>query len=752
MDMDQPADRATRFYRHIIAHPYRVMGVFAVLTLLAGSQLPRLRMQTDLRQLLPRDSVYTSDQQIRQTFRIHDSIFVALVREPTILDVASLQYVRDISRRIALVDGVFRVRSVFTEDGIENTAGGIESTPLIKDVDAASVQRLKEKLDDFPALSGILVSKDQSCLALIVEVTDDSDKARLTHEMERVTTRDLPPPDGLHVYLAGMPVNEGFLGDYIMRDLMLMLPIVFLMVMVTLYLSYRSFLLVAVAVVEVLVVDVLTLGLMAFLGVPLHMVHGTMPVVLMALAVADEIHVFDGYFAERADGGRDSRGCILRTMSALWKPVTLTSVTTALAFLSFLTSTMQPFRTYGIFTAFGVMAAMAFSLLVTPAVLGLWPARSRVRASGALSVRWLRALGGLMARRRRAFGLGIVALIVLAAVGASRVHVQDSWMGNFDKSSPVRQAFNVVLDKLDGPMLIYAELDTGRPDGIKDPEFLRRLGSLQRDMVTIPMVGGTLSVEQILRKANKEFTGHDEPPTKAGASAFFLMNLEGHSYDNLWCYPYEKCIITIFCRTDDYATGKANTVRLRSMVEQHLPGVASTYGGDFGLSYHWVSLLLGNFVRSSIASAIMVFLAVLAFSRSLRYSVLTIAPILLAVLLNFGVMGFTGIPFGVATSMFTAIILGIGIDYAIHLVSKMERVPAGRERVETVAAAFASTGRAILWDALVVLAGFLILLLSRMPPNRTLGLMVSLGIAVSLAATYLVLPVLWSPGRGKGQD
>ncbi len=751
MDMEQPADRATRFYRRIIAHPYRVMAVFAVLTVLAASQLPRIRLQTDLRELLPRDRTYADDERIRETFRIHDSIFVALVREPTVIDVPAMKYVRTVAGRIGGLDGVYRVRSVFSEDAIENTSAGIESTPLIKEVDEESVERLKQRLRDFKALNGVLVSSDQSCLALIVEVKDNSNKGVLVHAIQDVAEHEPSRPPGVKVYLAGMPVNEGVLGDYVMRDLNLMLPVVFLVVMITLYLSYRSCLLVGVALVEVLVVDVLTLGLMGFLGVPLHMVHGTMPVVLMALAVADEIHIFDGYFAERAAGEPDDHRCLLRAMRVMWKPVTLTSVTTALAFLSFLTSTMRPFRTYGLFTAFGVMAAMAFSLLVTPAVLSLRPARSRVRVSGAASGRWLGALGGFMARRRAAFALAIGAVIVAAGIGASRVYVQDSWMDNFDKGSQVRQAFEVVRQKLYGPMLLYLELDTGRPDGIKDPDFLRRLGALQRDMATVPMVGGTLSVEQILRKANKEFTGRDEPPAKAGAAAFFLYNLEGHSYDNLWCYPYQKCVVMIFCRTDDYATGKANYNGLRRMVVDRLPGIGASYGGDFALSYHWVGLLLSNFVRSFVASAIMVFLAVLAFSRSLRYSAFTVAPILLAVLLNFGVMGFTGIPFGVATSMFSAIILGIGIDYAIHLVSKMDRVPAGLGRVETVSAAFASTGRAILWDALVVLAGFLILLLSRMPPNRTLGLMVSLGIAVSLVATYLVLPVLWSPGRGKEQ-
>jgi len=743
--MEQPADRATRFYGRITAHPYRVLAVFAVLTVLAASQLPRIRLRTDLRELLPRDAVYADDARVREAFDIHDSIVVALVREPTVLDVPTLSYARAVAGRIADLPGVYRVRSVFSEDTIQKVDGALRTSTFIKSVNEQSVQTLKERLRSFPAVDGILVSADHTCLALIVEVDADSDRAPLCRAIEEIAAKE-PSNPGARAYLAGMPVNEGVLGGYILRDLAVMLPVVFLVVMVVLYVSYRSWLLVGVALTEVLVVDIWTLGLMAFLRLPLHMVHATMPVVLMALAVADEIHIFDGYAAARAEGPADGRSAVLRAMAMLWKPVMLTSFTTALAFGSFVTSSMAPFRTYGLFTAFGVLVAMCYSLLVTPAVLALRPVRVSERLARPLASRWLGAFGGLVARRRWAFVVAILAVSALAGVGASRVYVQDSWMGNFTKDSAVRVAFNVVRQKLLGPMLLNVELDTGRPDGIKAPEFLRRLDALETQVPRLESVGGALSIGDVLKKMNREFTGRDEPPAKQGTAAEFLLIL-GRSYEELWRYPFQKCLVTVFCRTDDYVSGRQNYPAFKEMVEAALPGVQATYGGDFALSYHWVDLLPRNFVKSLGSSVVLVFLAVLAFSRSLRYSLLTAVPILLAVLLNFGAMGLLGIPFGVSTSMFSAIILGIGIDYAIHLQSRMDHLGRGLPRCEAVAAAFGSTGRAIMWDAVVVCAGFLVLLLSDMPPNRSLGLMVSLGIAVSLVSTCFLLPALWSPGR-----
>jgi len=299
--MDQPSDRAGRFFARIIAHPYRVVGAFAVLTVLAAWQLPRVRMDTDLRAYLPHDETYLDDHRIRETYDVRDTLIAAIVREPTALDVPTLRYARAVAARIEELDGVHRVSSLLSEDNIENTPEGLEIAPFIEEVTEASVAALRRKIAGFPAIHGIFVSQDGTCIALIVEVQGDADRGRIYHEIERISEEE-ESPEGTQVYLAGMPVCEGVLGEYMMRDLAVMMPAVIVVVVLLLFAAYRSWLLIVVALVEVALVDIWVIGLMAFAGVRLHTVHGTMPVVLMALAVADEIHIFDDYFARRLRG------------------------------------------------------------------------------------------------------------------------------------------------------------------------------------------------------------------------------------------------------------------------------------------------------------------------------------------------------------------------------------------------------------------------------------------------------------------
>ena len=115
----------------------------------------------------------------------------------------------------------------------------------------------------------------------------------------------------------------------------------------------------------------------------------------------------------------------------------------------------------------------------------------------------------------------------------------------------------------------------------------------------------------------------------------------------------------------------------------------------------------------------------------------------LAVLMNFAVMGFTGMPLGVATSMFSGMTIGIGVDYAIHLLERARLSSArGMGWSDTIVNAVSHAGPAILVDGVAIALGFGVLLLSPVPANRRLGGLVVVAVATCLVSTFVVLPGL----------
>ena len=183
------------------------------------------------------------------------------------------------------------------------------------------------------------------------------------------------------------------------------------------------------------------------------------------------------------------------------------------------------------------------------------------------------------------------------------------------------------------------------------------------------------------------------------------------------------------------------------------------FAGDVAVSQSLIEQVVNTQVRSLWSSLLGIWIVVTVLGRSLRGGFYCVIPSALAVVVSFAVMAWTGIPLGVATSMFAAMTLGMGVDFAIHLV---EQFSVGRREGadvnRAIVLAVCRVGPSMLVNALGIALGFGVLLLSQVPANARLGLMVVLGVAGCLAATLVVLPALlavWplkvrtadSPGR-----
>ena len=406
-----------RLFSLIIDHPWWVIAILLVITLLAGSQLPKIKIETDLKSILPYDEVYVNDERIRDTFTIKDFIIIGVKKDKKLFNDRTFEYIKKLVSKIELLDGVYKIRSLFSEDNIRNTPDGILNiSPFVKEVDSESIKDSMEQVKNFESVQGIFVSKDFTLTAILVEIEDGADKSSIYFEIKKMLDKD-PPQNGEEIYLSGMPVFEGVLGDYILQDLMVMVPIVSLIVILFLFFTYRSFLLVGLSMVMVIVVNIWTLGFMAFLKEPLYIIQAVMPVILIALSVADEIHIFGRYFEECKDGSSSIRERVLIVMQEMWRPVILTSITTAFGFLALVMTSIKPLQYFGVFTAFGVMSAMMFAILATPAVLILFGERERFRTSHDLLDRFLISTGSFLFRNRVWVRVLILIIIVFAFVG-----------------------------------------------------------------------------------------------------------------------------------------------------------------------------------------------------------------------------------------------------------------------------------------------------------------------------------------------
>ncbi|MEM8930950.1 MAG: MMPL family transporter, partial [Acidobacteriota bacterium] len=379
-------DRAVR-------RPRATLVAVAVVVLVAGLGALRSEIRTDGRALVPQnDPVVRFDDEVRRHFGLRAPIVVILTSEHPegLFNLGTLRRVRAISSALQALDGIEprQITSLATEIGdrvVPNST--LKFRPLVDAPleSAADVLRVRRDLDGIATLDGTLVSHDRRSTAILVGVPLDPTVDRRALVRRIVDTVE-PLVDDDHLDVVGAPVAEALLGDHLVRDLVVLLPVVLLVVAVVLYLGCRRFWGVALGMAEVGAAQLFTFGIMGWTGAPIYLTTAVLPVILVTLGLADEIHVFWRHQQNlaRPDGPR-SVDAVRETMGQMVPPLMATTATTGLGFLSFLASPLAAVRGFGLFAALGILFCLAFTLTAVPAGLALLgddKLRRPTRASG----------------------------------------------------------------------------------------------------------------------------------------------------------------------------------------------------------------------------------------------------------------------------------------------------------------------------------------------------------------------------------
>jgi predicted RND superfamily exporter protein len=296
----------------------------------------------------------------------------------------------------------------------------------------------------------------------------------------------------------------------------------------------------------------------------------------------------------------------------------------------------------------------------------------------------------------------------------------------------------------------YDVVLAGAPGIFWTPAGVALLEDLHRWARHAPHVGGVWSVLPALESAARA-RGDRLPvsalPTaevgKVGALAEILrlridlakvLTLDG-----------DRARLRLFVRDADYAKARALAAAVDAELARRLDGgaVRAHASGEVPVALAVVGSIVGNQLRSIGWTAVLIALALLAALKSPRLAAVVLAPVLAATLLLFGVLGWAGVPLGIATSMFAALNLGAGVDFAVQYVYAYRRERReGRDPERAITATLATTGRGLRWNAVVLALGISVLALSGVKPNASLGLLLAAAMLVSYGATLALLPAL----------
>ena len=396
----------------------------------------------------------------------------------------------------------------------------------------------------------------------------------------------------------------------------------------------------------------------------------------------------------------------------------------------------------------------------------------------------LARVGRGVARRPLTVWVPTAIVMGLCLFGAQRLFVDSTWIGILDEHNALRMSDTILREKFQGTVPIYVAIEGHEPDRLKDPVLLDQLDRLQATVEQDPVVGGSLSLAEYIKRMNRVMN-EDRPemeviPTSKDLVAQYLLlysfSGDPDDFDEIVDYDYQHANVAVYMRTDstrdvtrvvniirDFAIREfgysedANTAahdpfglrlgRWLTGIEPTVTGWETNSGfrigiGGNGYKFKHLSELVVGQVSTLVTSLGAVFLLTTFMFRSWVAGLINIIPISLVMIFSFGVLGLLDIPLELGKSLTAGMV--IGIDYTIHFLSKYRfKVQEGlTDPAQITAATLATSGKAIFFNAVVVIAGFLVLLSSNFRVNFYLGAMLSLNMAACLVVSMTVLPAI----------
>ena len=745
----------------IVDHPWVVIGAVVLITIGALVAIPHISTQTNFEDYLSKDDPAVAamdraeDRYGKQTF-----FMVSVVAPDTIFKTETLEKIVAMRKEFEEIPGVKEAKGPINSQVIVGTENSLLVGPAAphKEVPKTpeAMAEYRDRVMSSNMLRGYIVSEDGKAATISIKLKKDADEKAIARKVIEIVDRYKGGPE--KIYIAGVPYMSVVLSDSMSKDLRVLFPIAILVIIIVLYFSFHSLRGVLLPLSVVLLSAAWAMGAMALAHVPMTIMSFIMPVILLAIGIAYCIHVLNKYY-EELSLGKSKREAVIETTMMMVSPVSMTGLTTIAGFLSLLNSFLIPQQQFGLFTALGVLVAMVLSLVLIPALLSVMPvAKRKMKIREGWLSKGLGAFEHVVAHYPKAVVVLSVVIIIVFGFGTTKVRVETQEKEFLGKDHPVVQAMDVMDDYFSGSGQVIVEFDTEKRNGLKDPKLLQRIVKFEEWLKTKPgvKINKTMSLADMVCEMNQKF--HADDPSyyrvpddpKLTAQLLLLFTFQGGDLGSMALGDFSAGeVIGMYSS----AVGSNEMVQLAKDVQAYLdenfPDVHVEMVGPTRLAGSMMSKIVKSQITSLLTAMIAAGLIVALLMRSPVAGLISIIPLVLTILITFGVMGFTGTPLDMSTLMISSIAIGIGIDYAIHFMERFRKeYRKDRDERRALEATVQTTGRGIAFNAIALALGFGVLLFSSFKGTSNFGLMIAATMVISALAAFTTIPailVLWKP-------
>jgi len=732
--------------RQLIRYRLPIILASVVLALGFSSLLFRMEVDPDLKHYFPENmtSMVQTDR-IEEVFGNQDLLMVIL-KNDDILEAVTLQRIKALERAFRKLDGVSRTSSIFGSNHIYSENGIMYVEPTVEHIPKSRDQReiLRSSIRDNKLVYKVLVSEDFEASALVLNLEKGCDENLLMAHIRQLL-KDIPGEE--EVYFGGLPYLRVAIDEDIKRDGLVLIPIALVLMFVFLIWVFREWRVALLPFAVVLLSSLLALAMIPLMGWKFTLITLLAPILLIAVANDYGIHMV----ARSQEMRRKQNSVDMKELSAdltrnLWKPILLTGLTTLAGISALWAHSMIPARQMALVAGVGILLAVLFSLFLLPALHSYMkvrpaPVSAEIRTDspfGKLAVmvekrsRWI---------PRLALGLGLLAIL-----GIFLLRVDSNEENFFPEKHEVKQSSRLINACFGGSENISLLFE----GDMMDPELLQRMETYCTELKAHPAIDQCMAFSSIVREISKALNDEGDPwydripPTREAVAQYmelYHMNGDPAELEQMVDFNYRHGHLMI--RINDASNRTVNDIL--GKVDELAAGDPSitAVGGNGYIRAELANMVLSGTLWALGIALVVIFGMLSVIFRSAVAGMLGMVPLLLSVAILFGSMGWLGIRLDVATALLASIMMGVGVDYTIHFLWRYrEERQGGQEPVPALSTTLGGTGRGIVFNALSVIVGFLVLLISSFSPIRFFGLLVVLSISSCLAGALILLPAL----------
>ena len=733
----------------ILKNRLSVILSFIVITIFLTLGVQWIIIDDNILEMLPKNiESRESWSEIQNEFGNIDLMFVTIGEEDEfVLTAENLKIIWDLTK---IIDGspyVEEVISISTISFFEGSDGFLDISSLQKNrqIDENQLSSIINYFEDNPKISSQFFDKNYFFTNIIIRPVKNVNNNQFINsiipEIEHYTNQ-------IKIQYSGQPYLTGYVPELIQKDVLSLVIIGFIIMIIILFLNLKSYK----AVYLILLTIILSMfGMMGFMGwmfkitglkiFNFSIVHSSMPIILLTIANSDGVHVVTKFIKEY-NNSKNINTALKISISQLRPPIFLTSITTAISFLTLVSSPINPLIGYGIVICFGIIWAWILSINFLPAMISNFKWTISTSSEKNHIERFLNWISIRIQKYPKLILRYSLLLMMISSVFILHVKIDVDFKNFFDENTKIRQEINFMDEKMGG----YLNMAVKIKGDLKSQHYLSSINKIQDTIESNEKISFSFSIADIIKQIHKSLMDNDEnfetiPGNQKKINNIFSlysMAGENNNFSSIANDDFSTGLINFRMRS--VSTEKANTIinEIKRELSIYFSQDSYVVSGILVVLRDMANLLVKYSFVNIFSAIFFIFLISWIYFKSYIWALISIIPLSFSIILNYGIMGFLNIELSHVTAILSSIIIGVGVDFAIHYVSRYKNLLSHKNHNSIAKNVITDVGYPIFLDAASNMA-FISLVISVFAPVKYIGILLFFAMISSSLSTILII-------------